>query len=84
MEGGENLHSFVPNARRWVDVFGLYAYYELYKNGILLYRGITKLSVIEKIKKHARDCKRFDDNRYIEDVKNRLKPDIYTGDFHEI
>ena len=25
------LYSFVPNARRWVDVFGLYAYYELYK-----------------------------------------------------
>lgn len=41
---------FVPNARRWVDVFGLYAYYELYKNGILLYQGITKLSVNERIK----------------------------------
>jgi len=51
LEGGENLHSFVPNARRWVDVFGLYAYYELYKNGILLYQGITKLSVNERIKK---------------------------------
>ena len=50
MEGRENLHSFVPNARRWVDVFGLYAYYELYKNGILLYRGITKISVNERIK----------------------------------
>lgn len=31
---------------------------------------------MKELKKHARDCKRFDDNRYIEDVKNRLKPDI--------
>ena len=73
LEGGDNLYAFAPNATGWIDVLGLYAYYELYKNGILVYRGITKRSAIERIKEHARNCKEFDDARYIENVKNRHK-----------
>ena len=66
----ENLWGFAPNALAWVDPLGLYGYYELYKNGKLVYRGITERKVIERIMEHAGDCKDFDDARYIEGLKN--------------
>ena len=68
--GGEHLYGFAPNALAWVDPLGLYGYYELYKNGKLVYRGITERKVIERIMEHAADCKDFDDARYIEGLKN--------------
>ena len=67
--GGEHLYGFAPNALAWVDPLGLYGYYELYKNGKLVYRGITKRKAIDRIMEHA-GCKDFDDARYIEDLKN--------------
>ena len=68
--GGEHLYGFAPNALAWVDPLGLYGYYELYKNGKLVYRGITERKAIERIMEHAADCKDFDDAQYIEDLKN--------------
>ena len=65
----ENLYGFAPNALAWVDPLGLYGYYELYKNGKLVYRGITERKAIDRIMEHAADCKDFDDARYIEDLK---------------
>ena len=70
LAGGEHLYGFAPNALAWVDPLGLYGYYELYKNGKLVYRGITERKVIERIMEHAADCKDFDDVRYIENLKN--------------
>ena len=67
--GGEHLYGFAPNALAWVDPLGLYGYYELYKNGKLVYRGITERKVIDRIMEHA-GCKDFNDARYIEDLKN--------------
>ena len=67
--GGEHLWGFAPNALAWVDPLGLYGYYELYKNGKLVYRGITERKIIERIMEHA-GCKDFDDAQYIEDLKN--------------
>ena len=64
----ENLYGFAPNALAWVDPLGLYGYYELYKNGKLVYRGITERKTIDRIMEHA-GCKDFDDARYIEDLK---------------
>ena len=62
------MYGFAPNALAWVDPLGLYGYYELYKNGKLVYRGITERKAIDRIMEHA-DCKDFDDARYIEDLK---------------
>ena len=67
--GGEHLWGFAPNALAWVDPLGLYGYYELYKNGKLVYRGITERKAIDRIMEHA-GCKDFDDAQYIEDLKN--------------
>ena len=67
--GGEHLWGFAPNALAWVDPLGLYGYYELYKNGKLVYRGITERKAIDRIMEHA-GCKDFDDARYIEGLKN--------------
>ena len=53
----ENLYGFAPNALAWVDPLGLYGYYELYKNGKLVYRGITERKVIERIMEHALTAK---------------------------
>ena len=64
------MYGFAPNALAWVDPLGLYGYYELYKNGKLVYRGITERKVIERIMEHADGCNDFDDARYIEDLKN--------------
>ena len=66
---GEHLYGFAPNALAWVDSLGLYGYYELYKNGKLVYRGITERKAIDRIMEHADGCKDFDDARYIEDLK---------------
>ena len=63
------MWGFAPNALAWVDPLGLYGYYELYKNGKLVYRGITERKAIDRIMEHA-GCKDFDDARYIEGLKN--------------
>ena len=75
--GGEHLWGFAPNALAWVDPLGLYGYYELYKNGKLVYRGITERKVIERIMEHAADCKDFDDAQYIEDLKTIESHEIW-------
>ena len=49
-----NLYSYVYNSNKYVDVFGLYFYYQLKDtSGNVIYHGITDQDIGERMKQHA-------------------------------
>ena len=64
--GSPNLYAYVNNCNGLVDIFVLDFFYQLMKNNEVVYNGITKNPIKDRMADHVRDGKDFTDFRYIE------------------
>jgi RHS repeat-associated protein len=73
LEGSNfNLYGFVFDTNSQVDIFGLDFFYQLMQDGKVVYNGITKNQVIDRIADHLNDPnKNFNEFRFVE-VKDRI------------
>lgn len=66
------LYGYVHNTNKCIDIFGLDYFYQLIKNNQVVYNGITKNPIKDRIADHVRDSsKDFTEFRYIE-VDDRI------------
>ena len=56
----------------WVDPWGLDTFYQLFNGETLVYEGITKRPVQERLIEHAYDGKSFTSVRYVDDQENHI------------
>ncbi len=67
-----NFYSYVRNINRYIDPFGLDYFYQLINNNEVVYNGITKNPIKDRIGDHMRDPnKDFSEFRYVE-VDDRI------------
>ena len=71
--GNPTLYGYVKDINILIDIFGLYAYYQLKDaSGNVVYHGITDRPVQERLIEHARDGKVFDKVSYVDDLSSRV------------
>ncbi|XKX06781.1 RHS repeat-associated core domain-containing protein [Tenacibaculum maritimum] len=67
-----NLYAYVPDVNSWVDVFGLDTFYQLFNDsGDLVYEGITKRNIQDRLTEHASDGKFFSQVKYVDDLDSK-------------
>ena len=70
--GLTNLYAYVHDVNAWVDPWGLDTFYQLFNGDTLVYEGITKRPVQERLIEHAYDGKSFTSVRYVDDLENHI------------
>ncbi|CAA0263115.1 RHS repeat-associated core domain-containing protein [Tenacibaculum maritimum] len=67
-----NFYAYVHDVNSWVDVFGLDTFYQLFNDsGDLVYEGITKRNIQDRLTEHASDGKFFSQVKYVDDLDSK-------------
>ncbi len=67
LSGEFNLYSYVHDTNSWVDIFGLDFFYQLMKDGKIVYNGITKNEIKNRIRDHINDIRKdFNEFKFLE------------------